>query len=317
MFCMGGTIVLRRSRYKLNLPIPQKNHSAGKESGKNEGGDDAPAIARANLGKARSTSPGPARSLRPGLNREQGMARTAFVTGSSQGIGAATARTLAAQGWRVIVHYGGSRDKAEALVAEIRESGAAAELVGGDLSDPGAPRVLAAEVATLCPEGLQALVLNAAVMPASDIATCSEETFDRIVTVNLRAPFFLLQALSSVLEDGAGVVFVSSLTARRVTGGVAAYATMKGGTETLVRRAAQEFGARGIRVNAVAPGTTATGPIAGWAETPAGFKAIVRDQALKRVAQPDDIAGPIAFLLGDAARWITGAVIPVDGGALL
>lgn len=243
--------------------------------------------------------------------------RTAFVTGSSQGIGAATARTLAAQGWRVIVHYAGSRDKAEALVAEIRAGRAEAELVGADLSDPGAPKALAEQVAALCPNGLQGLVLNAAVMPASDIATCSEETFDRIVAVNLRAPFFLLQALSPVLADGAGVVFVSSLTARRVTGGVAAYATMKGGTETLVRRAAHEFGARGIRVNAVAPGTTATGPIVAWAQTPAGFETIVRDQALKRVARPDDIAGPIAFLLDDAARWITGAVIPVDGGALL
>lgn len=242
---------------------------------------------------------------------------TAFVTGSSQGIGAATAQALAASGYRVIVHYGGSRDKAEAVVAAIRAGGGQAELVGGDLADPALPPRLAAEVAALCPDGLQALVLNAAVMPPSDIASCSPENFDRIVTVNLRAPFFLLQALSPTLSDGASVVFVSSLTARRVTGGVAAYATLKGGTETLVRRAAHEFGARSIRVNAVAPGTTATGPIAAWAQSPQGFEAVTRDQALKRIAQPEDIAGPIAFLCSDAARWITGAVIPVDGGALL
>ncbi|MCJ2179374.1 SDR family NAD(P)-dependent oxidoreductase [Novosphingobium album (ex Hu et al. 2023)] len=243
--------------------------------------------------------------------------RTAFVTGSSQGIGAATARALAADGYRVIVHYGGNRDKAEAVVAEIRGGGGGAELVSGDLSDPQTPARLAAEVAARCPDGLQALVMNAAVMPPSDIGVCSEETFDRIFTVNLRAPFFLLQALSPTLAEGASVVFVSSLTARRVTGGVAAYATMKGGIETLVRRAAHEFGPRWIRVNAVAPGTTATGPIAAWAETPQGFEITTRDQALKRVAQPEDIAGPIAFLCSDAARWITGTVIPVDGGALL
>lgn len=243
--------------------------------------------------------------------------RTAFITGSSQGIGAATARALAADGYRVIVHYGGNRDKAEAVAEAIRADGGSAELVGGDLSDPQTPARLAAEVAALCPDGLQALVLNAAVMPPSDIGVCSEETFDRIFTVNLRAPFFLLQALSPTLAEGASVVFVSSLTARRVTGGVAAYATMKGGTETLVRRAAHEFGSRWIRVNAVAPGTTATGPIAAWAETPEGFEMTTRDQAFKRVAQPEDIAGPIAFLCSDAARWITGAVIPVDGGALL
>lgn len=243
--------------------------------------------------------------------------RTAFVTGSSQGIGAATARELAAQGYRVIVHYGGNHDKAQGVVDEIKAAGGQAELVGGDLSDPNAPARLAADVTALCPDGLQALVLNAAVMPPSDIGVCTPEAFDQIVTVNLRAPFFLLQALSPTLTEGASVVFVSSLTARRVTGGVAAYATLKGGTETLVRRAAQEFGPRWIRVNAVAPGTTATGPIAAWAQTPQGFGIVTGDQALKRVAQPEDIAGPIAFLCSDAARWITGAVIPVDGGALL
>jgi NAD(P)-dependent dehydrogenase (short-subunit alcohol dehydrogenase family) len=203
------------------------------------------------------------------------------------------------------------------VVRDIEAAGGMAQLVGGDLSDPQAPARLGAEVAALCPDGLQALVLNAAVMPPSDIATCDEETFDRIYTINLRAPFFLLQALSPTLVEGASVVFVSSLTARRVTGGVAGYATMKGGIETLVRRAAHEFGPRWIRVNAVAPGTTATGPIAAWTETPQGFEMTTRDQALKRIAQPDDIAGPIAFLCGDAARWITGTVIPVDGGALL
>ncbi|KHK89433.1 SDR family NAD(P)-dependent oxidoreductase [Novosphingobium malaysiense] len=243
--------------------------------------------------------------------------KTAFVTGSSQGIGAAAARALAADGYRVIVHYGNSREKAEAVVAGINAEGGQAELVGGDLSDPQTPARLAREVAALCPDGLQALVLNAAVMPPSDIGSCSEETFDQIVTINLRAPFFLLQALSATLAEGASVVFLSSLTARRVTGGVAAYATMKGGIETLVRRAAHEFGPRWIRVNAIAPGTTATGPIAAWAETPQGFETTTRDQALKRIAQPEDIAGPIAFLCSDAARWITGAVLPVDGGALL
>lgn len=243
--------------------------------------------------------------------------KTAFVTGSSQGIGAASARALAADGYRVIVHYGSNRALAEALVDDIRAGGGSAELVGGDLADPATPTRLAADVAALCPGGLHALVLNAAVMLPSDLETCPPETFDRLYTVNLRAPFFLLQALSPVLAEGAGVVFVSSLTARRVTGGVAAYATMKGAIETLVRRAAHELGPRWIRVNAVAPGTTATGPILAWSQSPDGLEAVTRDQALKRVAQPDDIAGPIAFLCSDAARWITGAVLPVDGGALL
>ena len=243
--------------------------------------------------------------------------RTAFVTGSSQGIGAATALALAADGYRVIVHYGGSQDKAQAVVAAIRETGGQAEMVGADLSDPAAPPRLAADVAALCPDGLHALVLNAAVMPMSNFADCTPEVLDRIYTVNLRAPFLLLQALSPILAEGASVTFVSSLTARRVTGGVAAYASLKGATETMVRRAAHEFGPRWIRVNAVAPGTTATGPIKPWTETDQGFEITTRDQALKRIAQPEDIADVIAFLASDQARWITGAVIPADGGALL
>lgn len=154
-------------------------------------------------------------------------------------------------------------------------------------------------------------------MPFSDIETCDMETFDRIFAINLRAPFFLLQRLAPTLVDRASVVFLSSLTARRVTGAVAAYASMKAAIESLVRRAASEFGPRWIRVNAVAPATTATGPVASWTETEAGREATIAVQALKRVAQPEDIGDAIAMLCSDRARWITGQVIPVDGGAML
>lgn len=243
--------------------------------------------------------------------------RTAFVTGSSQGIGAAAAKALAADGYRLIIHYGVNRALAEGVLRNIREHGGDGALVGGDLADPDTPEVLAADVAELCPDGLDVLVLNAGIMPPSDIGTCDVETFDRLYTVNLRAPFFLLQQLSPFLTDGASVVFVSSLTARRVTGSVAAYGSMKAALESLVRRAAQEFGPRWIRVNGVAPATTATGPIAAWTGTPAGREATISVQALKRVAQPEDIGDAIAMLCSDRARWITGAVIPVDGGAML
>ena len=122
--------------------------------------------------------------------------KTALVTGASQGIGAATAKVLAADGYRVIVHYGASRDKALDVVAAIRAAGGLAETVQADLADPAAPQALAEEVKAICGGALDALVLNAAVMPASDISDCSPETFDRIVTINLRAPFFLLQNLA-------------------------------------------------------------------------------------------------------------------------
>ena len=245
-------------------------------------------------------------------------ARTALVTGASRGIGRATAKTLAADGYRVIVHYGTNRGKAGELAAEIREAGSSAEIAGADLAAKDGARVLADRVRALCPDGLDSLVLNAAIMPAnSEIPNCTEEDFDEIFHVNLRAPFFLLQELGEVLNDHASVVFVSSLTARRVTGPVSAYGIMKAAIESLTRRAAVEFGPRWIRVNAVCPATTANDLILPYAETEQGREAIIADQVLKRVAMPDDIADAISLLCTEKARWITGAVIPVDGGAML
>ena len=243
--------------------------------------------------------------------------KTALVTGASRGIGAATARALAADGYRVIVHYGGSRERAEQVAGEIRAGGGEAEVVGADLSDPQGPFALAGAVKGLCPDGLDVLVLNAAIMPMSDLGVCTPEVFDEIFHTNLRSPFFILQQLSPLLVEHASVVFVSSLTARRVTGPVAAYGSMKAAIEALVRRAAHELGARWIRVNAVCPATTANEMIKQWTDTDEGRETTIAVQALKRVAMPQDIADAIAMLCTDRARWITGAVIPVDGGAML
>lgn len=243
--------------------------------------------------------------------------KTAFITGSSRGIGAATAKALAADGYRVIVHYSGNRDRAEAVADEVRAAGGSAEIVGADLSEPDAPFELAAQVSKLCPDGLHALVLNAAIMPMSNFSDCTPETFDEIFQINLRSPFFLLQQLSPVLADHASVVFVSSLTARRVTGGVAAYGSMKAAIESMTRRAASEFGERWIRVNAVCPATTENDLIKPFTDSDEGREITISVQALKRVAQPEDIADAISLICTEKARWITGAVIPVDGGAML
>lgn len=243
--------------------------------------------------------------------------RTALITGASRGIGAATAKALAADGYRVIVHYGENRGRAEQVVGEIRAAGGEAEFAGADLARKDAPQVLAEQVKALCPDGLHVLVLNAAIMPTSDIPDCPQELFDEIYHVNLRSPFFILQELGPILAEGASVVFLSSLTARRVTGPVTAYGSMKAAIESLTRRAAAEFGPRWIRVNAVCPATTANDMIRPFIETDEGREATISVQALKRVAMPEDIADAISLLCTEKARWITGAVIPVDGGAML
>jgi NAD(P)-dependent dehydrogenase (short-subunit alcohol dehydrogenase family) len=244
--------------------------------------------------------------------------KTALVTGASRGIGAATAKALAADGYHVLVHYGAGLDQAEAVVATIRAACGSAETVGADLARPEAARLLAEEAARLAGGTLHALVLNAGIMPGdSNLGACSPETFDRIYAVNLRAPFFLLQHLSPALAEGAGVVLLSSVTARRAVGAVAAYAAMKAALESLVARSAAELGPRGIRVNAVAPGVTASETIAPWAHSEAGRETTLGMQALKRINEPEDVAEVIAFLCSDKARIVTGAVIAADGGTLL
>lgn len=244
--------------------------------------------------------------------------RTALVTGASRGIGAATALALAAEGFHVIVHYGAGRDEAEAVVASIRAGGGSADAVGADLARAEAPSEVARETLRLAGGTLDAVVLNAAVMPGnSDLAACSPETFDHIFAVNLRAPFFLLQHLAPHIAKGGSVVMLSSVTARHAVGAVAAYAAMKAALESLVARAAAELGPRGIRVNAVAPGTTASETIAPWTRSEQGREATLGMQALKRINQPEDVADVIAFLCSDKARIVTGAVIAADGGTLL
>jgi len=134
--------------------------------------------------------------------------------------------------------------------------------------------------------------------------------------VNVRAPYFLVQQLLPILGKGSSVVLVSSLAARASVGSLSAYASTKGAIDTLVKHFAAALGERGIRVNAVAPGVVNT-DMSKFARSDAGRDFTLGIQALKRIAQPDDIAGVVAFLASDAARWISGDSIHVDGGSKL
>jgi NAD(P)-dependent dehydrogenase (short-subunit alcohol dehydrogenase family) len=244
------------------------------------------------------------------------LSRTALVTGASRGIGRATARALAAAGARVIVHYGNAAKEAESLVAEIRASGGHADAVGADLGAPDGAHKLAAEVRKLVGDRLDILVANAGIATAATIEDQTVEEFDRMFAVNVRAPFFLVQQLLPLLGDGSSIVLMSSLAARASVGVLPAYAATKGAIDTMVKHFAALLGPRGIRVNAVAPGVIDT-DMSSFAKTEAGREVTLGMQALKRMAQPDDIAPVVAFLASDDARWVTGESIHVDGGSKL
>ena len=242
--------------------------------------------------------------------------KTALVTGASRGIGRATAIALAKAGAQVLVHYGRNAAEARSVVDQIKEAGGRAEAVGTDLSDPQGPFKLAAKVREVVGDRLDILVANAGISKAATIEETTIEDFDSQFAVNVRAPYFLVQQLLPILKEGSSVVFTSSLAAHAAVVNLSAYAATKGAIDTLVKHFALILGSRGVRVNAVAPGVVET-DMSSFAKTDAGRDFTLGMQALKRVAQPEDIASAIAFLASDAARWVSGDTLRVDGGSKL
>ncbi|WP_345815874.1 SDR family oxidoreductase [Paraburkholderia sp. PREW-6R] len=242
--------------------------------------------------------------------------KTALVTGASRGIGRATALALAREGAQVLVHYSSGEQAADAVVAEIRAAGGNAQKVAANLRDAEGPHALARQVRDVVGHRLDILVANAGISKAASIEETTVKDFDDLFAVNVRAPYFLVQQLLPVMCKGSSVILLSSLAARAAVGTLPAYAATKGAVDTLVKHFASALGERGIRVNAVAPGVVET-DMSNFTKTDAGRAVTLGMQALKRVAQPDDIGGAVAFLASEAARWITGETLHVDGGSKL
>ena len=249
--------------------------------------------------------------------------KTALVTGASRGIGRATAFALAQAGARVLVHYGRSTQDAESLVSAIRSQGGRADAIRADLGTAEGATLLAKEVRSIVGDRLDVLVLNAGISKAARLADYTVEDLDNLFATNVRSPFFLVQQLLPILGDGSNIVVISSLGSHAVVGKPGAdnpsllvYASTKGALETLVKNWAAILGPQGVRVNAVAPGVIDT-DMSNFAKTEAGREITLGMQALKRIGKPEDVADVVAFLASEAARWITGASIPVDGGSKL
>ena len=249
--------------------------------------------------------------------------KTALVTGASRGIGRATALALADAGAHVLVHYGRSAPEAESLVAAIQAKGGRANAISADLATPDGPALLANQVRAIIGDRLDILILNAGVSKAARIPDYTAADLDTLFATNVRGPFLLVQQLLPILGDGSNITVISSIGARSVVGkptletpSILAYASTKGALETLVKNWATILGPRGIRVNAVAPGVIDT-DMSNFTKTEAGRETALAMQALKRIGKPEDVADVVTFIVSDAARWITGASIPVDGGSKL
>lgn len=230
--------------------------------------------------------------------------RTALVTGSTSGIGRATAEALAARGADVIV-TGRDPERADAVVTAITASGGSARAVIADLATPEGVSAFAAL------DGVDILVNNAGFYRFLPTAATDEALFDAFVATNLRAPFLLGQALiPRMVERGGGaVVNVSTVAARVGTTTSAAYGAVKAGLESLTRAWAAEYGPAGVRVNAVSVGPTLT---PGTEPAKAALEGLTRAFPLGRPLRPAEIADAIAYLAG--ADYLHGATLAVDGG---
>jgi 3-oxoacyl-[acyl-carrier protein] reductase len=240
--------------------------------------------------------------------------KTALVTGASGGIGAAIARALAAQGAAVAVHYRRGKDKAEALAAEIIQSGGQAAAFGADVSVPAEATRLAAAAAAHF-GGLDILVNNAGIIETAVFGAIEPASFERQFNGNVLSVLLMMQAaVPHFPASGGRVINISSSLAMAPLQSTAVYSAAKAAVNTLTQGFARELGRHHITVNAIAPGATETEMTKG---VPAEIKdRIANSTPLGRWARPGDIADVAVFLASDAARFITGRVITVDGGLI-
>lgn len=249
--------------------------------------------------------------------------KIAIVTGGSRGLGKNTALHLAGKGIDVILTYHSKQAEAEAVVTEIESKGQKAVALALDIGNSQSFNGFVQQVATTLKqtwnqEQFQYLVNNAGIGINASFAETSEQQFDQLVNIHLKGPFFLTQKLLPLLADNGRIVNVSTGLTRFALPGYAAYATMKGGIETLTKYMAKELGVRGIAVNVVAPGAIETDFGGGAVRDNAQINQFVASQtALGRVGVPDDIGGVIAALLSEDNRWVNAQRIEASGGMFI
>ena len=248
--------------------------------------------------------------------------KIAIITGANRGLGQAYALHLAEAGVDVVVTYRSNKEQADKVVAAITAAGRTAVGLQLDTSVVNsfadfAERLGAQLEAKWGRTTFDYLINNAGHDVTAAFAETAEKDFDALVDVHLKGVYFLTQTLLPQLADGGAILNVSSGLTRIVVPGHSAYGALKGAVEVLTRYQAKELGGRGIRVNTVAPGATATDFGGGMMHDEQVRNYLVSQVAMGRVGEPDDIATAVASLLSDANHWITGQRIEISGGQTL
>ncbi|TDC25744.1 SDR family oxidoreductase [Streptomyces sp. 8K308] len=246
--------------------------------------------------------------------------KTALVTGASRGIGRAIAERLGRDGARVGVHFGENEAAAKETVAAIEEAGGSAFAIRARLGESGDAEALWAAFDVEA-DGVDILVNNAGVVDdRQGLAGTTPEDFDRLFSINTKAPFFIIQQGLGRLRDGGRIINVSTGLTHRpgAIPEIVAYTMTKSALDQLTAVLAKELGPRGITVNAVAPGAIDTDMNAGWLRSSAEVReATARRSPLGRLGMPEDVADIVGFLASADSRWVTGQWIDATGGALI
>ncbi|MDU9394607.1 SDR family NAD(P)-dependent oxidoreductase [Pseudomonas sp. zfem002] len=249
--------------------------------------------------------------------------KIALITGASRGLGKNAALHLAKQGFDIIGTYHSKAGEAQTLVSTLQQSGARAAMLQLDVGDSASFATFASSLRDTLERdfaraSLDVLVNNAGIGINVPFAETSEAQFDQLLNIQLKGPFFLTQHLLPLIADGGRIINISTGLTRFALPGYAAYAAMKGAMEVLTRYQAKELGARGIRVNILAPGAIETDFGGGVVRDNEGVNAFIAgNTALGRVGLPDDIGAAIAVLASDGAGWVTGQRLEVSGGMFL
>ncbi|RYZ27716.1 MAG: SDR family oxidoreductase [Sphingobacteriales bacterium] len=253
------------------------------------------------------------------------MAQTkiALITGGSRGLGKDMALSIAKKGLDVVITYNSKKDEATAVANQVRELGQKAAVLQLNVDSETGFGTFYQQLEIVLRDQFSAskidyLVNNAGIGIHVPFAETTEAQFDQLMNIQFKSVFFLSQKALPYISDGGGIINISTGLARFALPGYAAYASMKGGVETLTRYMAKELGNRGIRVNVVAPGAIETDFGGGVVRDNSEVNKFIASQtALGRVGRPDDIGSVVAFLCTDDAKWVNAQRIEVSGAQMI